>query len=304
MVLLLNLGAHGGRAAAKWRRVRPALERRSRLAVHTPGTPAELERAVDAALRGGEQLIVAGGGDGTVNAVLNAIMDPIFDRPRAEGTLGAIGLGSSNDFHKPFTRERRVGRVPVRVSAERARRVDVGRADMQLSSGERRVRYFLLNASVGLIAAGNVYATSGAPTFERLRRVTIEGAILWAGLRTSPASGQSRCGSRSTNSPPGAGGRQRERLQERPLRRRHAPTTRPSRPTTASSPSTSGSRQPVPASSRWSPASRPVASARTRRLTAAGRTGRSSPHTKARHSNSTARHSRSPRRGSQSYPAP
>lgn len=184
MLALLNLTAHGGRAAEKWSRICPELERRGLLNTSMPATREELDRAVESAVSNGEDVIVAGGGDGTVNAVLNALMDPRSNRPRGNVVLGAIGLGSSNDFHKPFTSERLVGRVPVRISPERSRHVDIGRADMRLADGEERVHYFLVNASVGLIAAGNAYAMSGSTVFERIRRVTVEGAILWAAVRT------------------------------------------------------------------------------------------------------------------------
>ena len=62
-------------------------------------------------------------GSGTVNGVLNAIL-----AQGADVTLGAIGLGSSNDFHKPFAKDKRVGGAPVRLDASRAIRADVGRA--------------------------------------------------------------------------------------------------------------------------------------------------------------------------------
>ena len=183
MRILLNLSAHGGKAAGKWKRVSEDLERQG--VPHEscmPATQHELERAVELALTNGERLIVAGGGDGTVNTVLNALMNPDSNRPRDDVMLGAIGLGSSNDYHKPFSPERVMGRIPVRIAHELPRRVDVGRADMRLLTGEEHVRYFLLNASVGIIAAGNAYAMSGARAFELLRRVNVEGAIIWAAV--------------------------------------------------------------------------------------------------------------------------
>ncbi len=59
-----------------------------------------------------------GGGDGTVHALVEALALAPRRPPLDHLTLGAVGLGSSNDFHKPVGR--RVGGVPVRLSPWRA----------------------------------------------------------------------------------------------------------------------------------------------------------------------------------------
>ena len=120
----------------------------------------------------GHDAIIAAGGDGTVNLALNAIMDPATDRPRSpQVALGAIGLGSSNDFHKSGAPQGCLAGAPARVDVAGAAAVDVGKATVQLPGKGQLVRYFLLNASMGLVADGNhAFNTSG-------------GLIAWLKLR-------------------------------------------------------------------------------------------------------------------------
>ncbi len=159
-------------------------DRHGPFAVSAPDSAADTVRAVQDAIAGGAETIVAAGGDGTVNTVLNALIDPVSDRPRAGVALGAIGLGSSNDAHKPFQPEHKLAGAPVRISRERSSQIDVGRADVDLGDAGHVVRYFLLNASVGVIAESNAYFNRPGPMIDRLKRMSVEAAIVWSGVRT------------------------------------------------------------------------------------------------------------------------
>src|SRR5437016_2873987 len=92
-LVVLNPNAHGGRARQLWHRItRPA---------GWTVVDRDYSGAVSSAVHNGERSFVAAGGDGTVNALLNAIVACENRPPLEEFTLGAVGLGSSNDFHKP-----------------------------------------------------------------------------------------------------------------------------------------------------------------------------------------------------------
>jgi diacylglycerol kinase family enzyme len=165
MLILVNKSSNGGRAAERWARVEPGL-RGLAFETHVTATAAAAERLI---AQTKHDVIVAAGGDGTVNSVLNAVM-----RLRPQATLGAIGLGSSNDFHKPF--DEMVSGVPVRIGA--ARLVDVGRATI-VCDGVEQVRYFCLNASVGLVADGNAFFNTDDPTLLWLKRRNVDAAIAY-----------------------------------------------------------------------------------------------------------------------------
>ena len=65
--------------------------------VYIPWSGKELERFVQQATKDGAQRIVAGGGDGSLNAVVNAM---IRGDKRPEASLGILPLGTANDFAK------------------------------------------------------------------------------------------------------------------------------------------------------------------------------------------------------------
>jgi lipid kinase YegS len=65
--------------------------------VYIPWSRKDLRRFVQQAIKDGAQRIVAGGGDGTLNAVVNAMIRG-DKRPRA--SLGILPLGTANDFAK------------------------------------------------------------------------------------------------------------------------------------------------------------------------------------------------------------
>jgi diacylglycerol kinase (ATP) len=183
-LVLLNPLAGGGRARERWARVAPAVR-----AVCRPEV-VELDRGdtwrgrVAAALERGTRFFVAAGGDGTVHALVAALLEAPR-RPRLGAiTVGAVGLGSSNDFHKPVTR--RVAGVPVRLGPGAEPR-DIGIAHVTAPDGRRERRCFVVSASAGIVADANAFFSDGDPLQGWLRSHWTTGAILHAALRTIAA---------------------------------------------------------------------------------------------------------------------
>jgi lipid kinase YegS len=65
--------------------------------VYIPWSRKDLRRFVRQAIKNGARRIVAGGGDGTLNAVVNAM---IWGDTRPKTSLGILPLGTANDFAK------------------------------------------------------------------------------------------------------------------------------------------------------------------------------------------------------------
>lgn len=182
MIVFLNIRASYGRAATKWARVRPELERRAgAFEVREIDSPdAVLAWVRDAAARG-ERTFVAAGGDGTVNLVATAIM--ALDDP-AVVTLGAVGLGSSNDFHKPFAKDAFIAGVPVRIDCENARPCDVIRIDVADDEGRASTRFAIINASLGITAEANAGFNAPSGFVRGARRLSVNAAIVASVIRT------------------------------------------------------------------------------------------------------------------------
>ncbi len=181
MIVLLNPTANGGRAREHWEAIRPALEHGLLAPGYLLVTSAEGLR--ERVLSDRDRVVVAAGGDGTVNRVLEAVMAMPEDA-RRDVTVGALGLGSSNDFHKPAAPERSVAGVPFRLDATARRPHNVGRVDVDDDAGHRERRHFLLNASVGIVSIGNERFNRRGPWLDALKRRAVSAAIWYATLWT------------------------------------------------------------------------------------------------------------------------
>jgi len=184
MILFLNTRAAGGTALDKWRRIEPEFISRFQPGrMHMPQTIEALRATLRQALDTGETDYVAAGGDGTVNSLLNSICEVARPKELSRIRLGAIGLGSSNDFHKPFLGAQFVGDVPCKVDFRNAYLRDVGCLRFR-ANGCSMQRFFLANASSGVTAEANRFFNHPTAALEFLKRVSTGAAILYAAVRT------------------------------------------------------------------------------------------------------------------------
>ncbi len=154
-VVIVNPAAGGGRARRQW----PAISRRLTEAgcAHTailtrqPGEAIELCRTV---LRDRARLVVAAGGDGTLNEVANGFFSATGDNSilHADACLGVLPLGTGSDFARALGITRPEAGIPPLVAAETAL-LDVGRVDFQDQRELLASRYFMNVADLGLGAA-------------------------------------------------------------------------------------------------------------------------------------------------------
>ena len=144
--VIFNPAARGDKA----RRFRRHLEEiASRGALKATAAPGEARRLAAEAVADGFELIVAAGGDGTVNEVLNGIGDAPDGFARAR--LGVLPLGTVNVF------AREIG-LPLRIERawETLRRGCEARLDLPCvefsANGARRRQHFVQLAGAGLDA--------------------------------------------------------------------------------------------------------------------------------------------------------
>jgi len=105
---------------------------RARVTVLQPGQ--DIAETVDGLLDGGARTVVAGGGDGTINAVAARLLD-------RDATLGVLPLGTLNHFARDLG-------VPPDI--EGAVRIIAEGHQLSTDVGEINSRIFLNNSSIGL----------------------------------------------------------------------------------------------------------------------------------------------------------
>jgi len=190
-LVLCNPAARGARAACLWRRLEPHVCEFVVPTLVELSSPRRLQHDLAKALREGIRVFIAAGGDGTVHVLANGLFS-IADRPPlAELAIGALGLGSSNDYHKARSR-RHLGTF-VRLDARHRQQRDVCLAHFRVRGEALRSRCFLVSASLGLTAEGNARFNSGDSTIEWLKPWSVDLAIAraalwtWASFRPIPA---------------------------------------------------------------------------------------------------------------------
>jgi diacylglycerol kinase family enzyme len=182
MLAIINPTAGGGKALDKWARIEPSLrEAVGPISVFVSQSRQHLEAAMPKMLAVGHRDFLAAGGDGTVNGVLSAIVDNAGDDLLRKIRVGAIGLGSSNDFHKPF--RTCIEKVPCRIDFSMVRPHDICVLDYQDSQGGDASRYWFVNASVGIAADANDFFNHPDGLLRFLKRSSTSLAIGYAALR-------------------------------------------------------------------------------------------------------------------------
>lgn len=149
VAVIVNPVSGHGRVRRWWPQIAAALKAQGLAfaAVWTPG-PGAATWLTRQALAEGAELVVAVGGDGTLNEVVNGFLAD--DRPvNPRARLGLIPTGTGTDFSRSLGLPVGLAAVPA-LTAGRVRYLDVGRASFRAPDGRPAHRYFVNVADAGL----------------------------------------------------------------------------------------------------------------------------------------------------------
>lgn len=146
-VVIVNRRAGAGVSEARWARLAAAItdglgpfEPRF---TERPGHATELARAAAAE---GRALVVALGGDGTINEVANGLVG-------TDSALGIIPRGTGGDFRRTLDLPTDVAQAARRVREGSVRRIDLGRVHLTGHDGAPVTRHYVNVGSLGFSAA-------------------------------------------------------------------------------------------------------------------------------------------------------
>jgi YegS/Rv2252/BmrU family lipid kinase len=161
-VLVVNPSAQNGQLGRRWSELAADLRRElGTFEVAMTKAPGDATRLSREALESGAGAVVAVGGDGTINEVVNGFFDD--DRPVApDALLGMLPFGTGGDFRKAVPLPRDTREAARILARRRSRTIDVGH--LELTGADRRpVRRIFINiASFGMSGLVDEYVNKAS----------------------------------------------------------------------------------------------------------------------------------------------
>jgi len=185
MVIILNPYAGGGKAIQKWNKIKSHIyDRMDTVEIILLSKKVTMKECVADLLNQGQNEFIAGGGDGTVNLLLQNLIKFAPSTQLDKIKIGAIGLGSSNDFHKPFKDHLLINRIPCLLDFTFAKPRDVGILIFSDNNAQNRKKYWIINASIGITSEANLFFNTPDFLLNNLKKSMTNAAILYAAFRT------------------------------------------------------------------------------------------------------------------------
>jgi len=162
-VFIVNPVSGNGRTGRRWKSHEAFLRRhlKAPFDVRTTGRPWQAAELARAAVQSGATTVVSVGGDGTLNEVVNGLLDGTGRPWNADARLGVFSLGTGSDFVKTLGSTREVEDIARRLEEGRTRLIDAGLCEYS-AAGAPRARYFINVAEFG----------SGGAVVDRVNRTT------------------------------------------------------------------------------------------------------------------------------------
>ncbi|HVG17039.1 MAG TPA: diacylglycerol kinase family protein [Chitinophagaceae bacterium] len=183
-IIIINPLCHQGTGWKRWLSIRSEVLKR----LSSNCTELLLEKGVtlkEALSKHWQQqepaLLISAGGDGSIHYLVNYLLKEAKESvPNV--SIGAIGLGSSNDFLKPFGEK--IKGVPLRINMANETMHDVGVATFYDDTNAEHKKFFLINASVGVTAQANWNFNHPDNVLRWLKTRASGAAIIYTALST------------------------------------------------------------------------------------------------------------------------
>ncbi len=147
---IVNPHSANGRTKDQWPSIRKTFESAlGPIGVKTTTKPLQAIELTREAIKEGAEMILAVGGDGTLNEVVNGYFEN--GRPVKEGmVLGVLSRGTGCDFIKAYDFPKETEQAAQRFRGRDARAVDVGLAKITPVASAPAERYFINIADLGV----------------------------------------------------------------------------------------------------------------------------------------------------------
>lgn len=184
MKIILNKNAGGGTALKNWEKIEHEVQKRfETIELFESQQPDLLRQVIAKSIQEQDYNFIIAGGDGTVNLFINNLIEALNGEQINKIKIGVIGIGSSNDFCKPYDLQSTIDKFPCKINFSSSMQRDVG--IIKYRSGTQFFhKYFLLNASIGVTAQANDYFNKPDKFLSFLKKYFKSLAIFYAAIKT------------------------------------------------------------------------------------------------------------------------
>lgn len=179
-VVIVNPKSQGGRLGKRWIELSETLTRAFPFDhVETTG-PGDATKLAREALAAGAERIVAIGGDGTINEVVNGFFDDKGAPIKPSASFGLVPFGTGGDFRRTMGIPMETAEAAAVLRANRTKKIDVGKLEMTTRGGGKQLRMFVNIASFGVSGVVDRLVNESGKKLGRLSFMLATARATWA----------------------------------------------------------------------------------------------------------------------------
>jgi YegS/Rv2252/BmrU family lipid kinase len=179
-VLVVNPKSQGGRLGKRWTELADTIGRSFPFEEAITQGPHDATRLTREALRGGAERVVAIGGDGTINEVVNGFFDDGGAAIAPEASFAVIPFGTGGDFRRTLQLPTELADAAAVIAANHRKKIDVGRLEFTTTSGARAARMFANIASFGVSGVVDRLVNESSKRLGRLAFAVATARATWS----------------------------------------------------------------------------------------------------------------------------
>jgi YegS/Rv2252/BmrU family lipid kinase len=179
-VMIVNPQSQGGRLGKRWKDMADTIGRAFPFDEAITGAPGDATRLTREALRDGAERVVAIGGDGTINEVVNGFFDERGAAIAPGASFAVIPFGTGGDFRRTVQMPVELADAAAVIAANHRKQIDVGKLEFTATGGGRALRMFANIASFGVSGVVDRLVNESSKRLGRLAFAVATARATWS----------------------------------------------------------------------------------------------------------------------------
>jgi len=179
-VVIVNPKSQAGRLGKRWAELADTIGRVFPFDEAVTQAAGDATRLAREALKAGAERVVAIGGDGTINEVVNGFFDEQGAPVAPNAAFALIPFGTGGDFRRTMNIPQEIGDAAAVIKANHRKKIDVGKLELTTASGAKQLRMFANIASFGVSGVVDRLVNESGKKFGRLSFAVATARATWS----------------------------------------------------------------------------------------------------------------------------